>query len=323
MAKRKKKSNKSTFLIIVLILLLFLLIGYVYIKNPAAFDRLPKVSGKQPEQTATPTVTLKTPDNNGTIKVGAFNLQIFGTTKAKNPEVMVLLSRIIRNYDVIAVQEIRDSSQTALPILKDAVNSMGTLQYDYSVSERLGRTTSKEQYAYIYNTQTIQQIGVPYTYQDANDLFQREPYVSEFKAKNGNFDFVLVTIHTDPDTATQEINDLPKVVEDVRSRYQGEGDFIVMGDLNADCSYFNENSQSPLKSSEYYWIINNSVDTTTKSTACTYDRIIITNPAKTDYTGNAGVFRFDNEYHLTYNSTIAGSDHYPVYAEFWNNRDAD
>jgi hypothetical protein len=47
--------------------------------------------------------------------------------------------------------------------------------------------------------------------------------MSEFKAQNGNFDFVLVTIHTDPDTATQEINDLPQVVEDAKSRYQARG----------------------------------------------------------------------------------------------------
>jgi len=73
-----------------------------------------------------------------TIKVAAFNLQIFGTTKASKPEVMEVLSKIVRNYDVIAVQEIRDSSQTALPLLINAVNSMGTSQYDYVVSERLG-----------------------------------------------------------------------------------------------------------------------------------------------------------------------------------------
>jgi deoxyribonuclease-1-like protein len=113
-----------------------------------------------------------------------------------------------------------------------------------------------------------------------------------------------------------------KVVEDAKTRYQGEGDFIVMGDFNADCSYFNENSQSSLRSSDYFWVINNSVDTTTKSTDCTYDRIIITNPAKTDFTGEAGVFRFDTVYNLSYNSTIAVSDHYPVYASFWT-RDTD
>ena len=324
MAKRKRKSDRSTFLILIIVLLLLLLLVFIYLKNPTVIDNIPLVQGKQPEP-ATPSGSMIPPtiDNNGTIKVAAFNLQIFGTTKAGKPEVMEVLSKIIRNYDVIAVQEIRDSSQASLPMLRDAVNSMGSPQYEYVVSERLGRTTSKEQYAYIYNTQTIQQIGSPYTYPDSNDLIQREPYVSEFKAKNGNFDFVLITIHTDPDTATQEINDMPEVVEDARSRYQGEGDFIVMGDLNADCSYFNENSQSPLRSGDYYWIINNSIDTTTKSTDCTYDRIIKTNPAKTDFTGDSGVFRFDTAYNLNYNNTIAVSDHYPVYASFWSNRDTD
>jgi endonuclease/exonuclease/phosphatase family metal-dependent hydrolase len=282
LAKRKKKSNKSTLLILIIILFL-ILIGYIYIKNSSVIDIFPIVTGGQQELAGTSagtgnisgTVTSSAITTTDTLKLAAFNLQIFGTTKAGKPEVMGVLSKIIRNYDVIAVQEIRDSSQTSLPLLRDAVNSMGSPQYDYVISERLGRTTSKEQYAYIFNTQTIQPVGSPYVYPDTNDLFQREPYVSEFKAKNGNFDFVLVTIHTDPDTATQEINDLPKVVENAKSRYQGEGDFIIMGDLNADCSSFQENGQSPLRSADYYWIINNSVDTTTKSTDCTYDRIII------------------------------------------------
>jgi endonuclease/exonuclease/phosphatase family metal-dependent hydrolase len=307
------------------------LIAFIYIKNPTVIDKFPIATGKQPELAGTSsgtgnisgTVTTSAATTSDTIKLGAFNLQIFGTTKAGKPEVMAVLSNIVRNYDVIAVQEIRDSSQTALPALKDAVNSMGSPQYDYVVSERLGRTSSKEQYAYLFNTQTIQQIGTPYVYPDTNDLFQREPYVVEFKTKNGSFDFVLITIHTDPDTANQEISDLPKVVDDAKSRFQAEGDFIIMGDLNADCTYFNENSQSPLRSADYYWVINNSLDTTTKSTDCTYDRIIITTPAKTDFTGEAGVFRFDEAYNLSYNNTIAVSDHYPVYSTFWNNRDID
>ncbi|MFZ3059081.1 MAG: endonuclease/exonuclease/phosphatase family protein [Candidatus Methanoperedens sp.] len=312
-----KKQHKKLALA-VLVLLVLLAVGCIDTRKESAIsDITPSITGT-PE--ATPTVTVTTPD--GTIKLAAFNLQVFGTTKAGKPEVMGVLSKIIRNYDVIAVQEIRDSSQTSLPKLRDAVNSMGS-PYDYVVSERLGRTVSKEQYAYLYNTQTIQLIGSPYTYPDSNDLFQREPYVANFKARDGNFDFVLITIHTDPDTAAQEINDLAKVVEDARSKYQGEGDFIVMGDLNADCTYFKENGQSPLRSSDYYWVINNSIDTTTKSTDCTYDRIIITTPAKTDYTGDSGVFRFDTAYNLNYESTIAVSDHYPVYASFWSNRDTD
>ncbi len=267
--------------------------------------------------------TILPAKSNGTVKVASFNLQIFGVTKAGKPEVMDVLSKIIRNFDIVAVQEIRDASETALPALRNIVNSIEGPQYDYIVGERLGRTPSKEQYAYLYNTQKIELIGTPYTYPEPADMFHREPYVSEFKAKNGNFDFVLINIHTDPDTTTQEINDLPKVVEDAKGRYQGEEDFIVMGDLNADCGSFDEDGSSQLKSSDYLWVINNSIDTTTKATNCTYDRIIITTPMKTDYTGNSGVFRFDSAYNLNNDSTIAVSDHYPVYAEFWSNRNTD
>lgn len=76
---------------------------------------------------------------------------------------MDVLADIIRTYDVIAIQEIRDASQTALPSLVNLVNADGS-QYDYIVSERLGRTISKEQYAYIFNTQTIEIINTPHTY---------------------------------------------------------------------------------------------------------------------------------------------------------------
>jgi endonuclease/exonuclease/phosphatase family metal-dependent hydrolase len=256
-----------------------------------------------------------------TIKLGAFNLQIFGPTKASNPQVMNVLSKIIRNYDVIAVEEIRDASQTALLELNNTVNSMGSPQYNYVVSDRLGRTTSKEQYAYFYNTQKIEVIGIPYVFNDSNDLFEREPFVANFKAKNSSLDFVSITIHTKPENATQEINNLSLVVDDAKNRSPNESDFIIMGDLNADCDYFDENSQSPLKSSDYFWIINNSVDTTTKSTVCTYDRIIITTPAKNDFTGDSGVFRFDTVYNLTYENTTAVSDHYPVYADFRSSKE--
>jgi endonuclease/exonuclease/phosphatase family metal-dependent hydrolase len=274
--------------------MVMILVGFLYTSNSSALiDKIPNKTDKQPA--ATPAVTPATVTSpNNTVKLAAFNIQIFGTSKADKPEVMKVLSKTIRNFDIVAVQEIRDASQTALPALKNSVNDQAGPKYDFVVSERLGRTTSKEQYAYFYNTQTMQQIESPYTYPDSKDLFQREPYVAEFKARDGNFDFVLITIHTDPDTATQEINDLPAVVENAKGRYQGEGDFIILGDLNADCDYFNENSQSLLRSSDYLWIINNSIDTTTKSTACTYDRIILTSQAKTDFTGNSGLFRFDN-----------------------------
>jgi len=279
--------------------------------------------------TPTPTITpvptpneTVTPISDNTVKIAAFNIQVFGITKASKPEVMDTLAKIIRTYDVVAVQEIRDQSQTSLPLLVTYVNENSS-QYDFVVSERLGRTSSKEQYAYIYNTQTIELTGTPHTYPEptGTDPFHRQPYITSFRTPNGNFDAVLITIHTDPDEATEEINTLDDVVEYAQIEYPGEQDFIVMGDLNADGSYFNEDSASDMSSTEYVWIIDNSQDTTTKSTNYTYDRIILTDTS--DYAGDCGVFRFDTEYGLNYTETVAVSDHYPVYAVFWIDRDDD
>jgi len=256
-------------------------------------------------------------EQNKTIRVGAFNIQVFGVTKASKPEVMEILAQIIRSYDVVAIQEIRDSSQTSLPQLVEAVNSEGA-NYEYVVSERLGRTTSKEQYAYVYDSTRLRLAGEPHTYPEpeGTDPFHRQPYIAGFELPGENFSFVLLTVHTDPDEAEEEINYLDEAVEYARTVYPEEDDFILMGDLNADGSYYDEDAAGDLSGADYHWLIDNSVDTTTKATDYTYDRIIVSEGAESLFTGDSGVFRYDLAYNLTYDETTAVSDHYPVYAEF-------
>ena len=65
------------------------------------------------------------------------------------------------------------------------------------------------------------------------------------------------------------------MVEYAQGTYPYEQNFIVVGDLNADGAYFDEDGASTLNGSEYYWVIGDGVDTT-KSTDYTYDRIIVT-----------------------------------------------
>jgi len=275
--------------------------------GPTTAPTAPLTEGIQP----TPTPAATTQD---TVRIGAFNIQVFGQTKASEPEVMDTLAKIIRTYDVVGVQEIRDSSGTALPALVDAVNADGS-QYAYLVSERLGRTTSKEQYAFVYDTQTVTLSGAQ-TYPEpaGTDPFHREPFLVQMDA--GDFDAVLAVIHTDPDEATDEINSLDDVYTYAATQYSGEDGILVMGDFNADGSYFKEDGSCTIKNGDFVWLIGNSVDTTTSSTDCTYDRIVITDGIEQYFTGDAGVFRFDTAYGLTDEETKAVSDHYPVYATF-------
>ena len=78
-----------------------------------------------------------------TIKIASFNIQIFGQSKASNQEEMDILVQIIRDFDIVAIQEIRDKAGTAIITLKNQVNADGSA-YDVVVGPRVGRSISKE-----------------------------------------------------------------------------------------------------------------------------------------------------------------------------------
>jgi endonuclease/exonuclease/phosphatase family metal-dependent hydrolase len=263
------------------------------------------------------------PKSRETIIIANFNIQVFGKAKVRKTGVMVVLAKTITQFDIVAVQKIRDKSGTAIRELEHAVDTMGT-DYEYIIGPRLGRTSLKEQYAFMYNTKTIT-AGESYTFNDQADFFHREPFIAQFETKNGNFDFVLITLHTDPDEATREINTIPMVVRDAQNHFPDEKDFIILGDLNADCKYFDEDDPaSPLRNPEFMWLITNKMDTSLAKSSCTYDRIVITAMGTTeDYAGKSGVFRFDSVFDSTPSMAKKVSDHYPVYGVFYVNRDSD
>jgi hypothetical protein len=229
--------------------------------------------------------------------------------------VMEVLVDIAKEFDVMLVQEIRDSSGETAPAYLELINGEGAV-YAYIESERLGRSTSKESYAYYWNTETVEHIeGSAYVYNDTGDVFEREPYVASFRS--GGFDFTLVGIHTKPDDAENEIGNLTAVVASVLASDPGEGDVIVIGDFNADGSYFDEDGPSPLIGEGYHWIVQNSYDTMTK-TDWTYDRMVLLDGTYfSEYvTDSCEVFYFDAVYGVGQELTEDISDHYPVYAVF-------
>jgi len=277
------------------------------------------------------------PNNLKTITIATFNIQIFGTTKASKPKVMDILAKIIRRYDLVAIQEIRNADGTAIVALNDKVNEDG--DYAYIVGERLGRSRCKEQYCYMYKNDTIELLGTFYTYDDDNDGnnsnnvddtlhdddFEREPMLAHFTTKEGNFDFVLGNIHVKPSDATNEISKLSDVFTDASNHFS-EKDIIILGDYNADGSYFDENTYlNYFPEDTYSWIIPNDIDTTLAASDNTYDRFVSTISVNEDYTGSYGVLRFDEIY--DFSSPIIKpanvSDHYPVWVKFYVEKDSD
>ncbi len=226
---------------------------------------------------------------------------------------MDVLARTAREFDVMLVQEIRDASGTTAQYYLDAINDMSGPDYAFVRSPRLGRTTSKEAYAYYYNASTVECIS-DYVWTDTGDVFEREPYIASFKS--GNFDFTLVGIHVKPDDAEAEIGALAKVYSAILAGNPDERDIIILGDFNADGSYFDENGASSLKASRFSWVIPNDMDTMTK-TDWTYDRIVMTDDTVDHEYERAAVFYFDNVFGINDRELIEDvSDHFPVYGVF-------
>ena len=97
------------------------------------------------------------------------------------PVVMDVLAKVVRRFDVVAIQEVRSKDQTVVPQFTQMVNAAGA-RYDYVLGPRLGRTVSKEQYAFLYDTSRValdpQSI---YTVSDPDNLLHREPLVATFR----------------------------------------------------------------------------------------------------------------------------------------------
>jgi deoxyribonuclease-1/deoxyribonuclease-1-like protein len=168
-----------------------------------------------------------------TITIASFNLQAFGPSKAGNPEAFAAIAEIVRRFDIVAVQEIRDSTGEAVVALRATVNSTGA-SYEFVIGPGEGRTTSKEQYAFFYNAATIAVLPAGYVFDEGGtDTFEREPYLCRFRVKNAAFDFALVDIHAKPDDAPAGISFLPTVIQNAVAR-TGEPDVICLGDFNAD-----------------------------------------------------------------------------------------
>jgi deoxyribonuclease-1-like protein len=257
------------------------------------------------------------PRGNQTIRIATFNIQVFGEAKLNDPEVMHTIVAILKNFDLIAIQEVRAVTQDIMPQLIALLNADGKCHYDYAIGPRLGRTSSKEQYAFVFDTATIEMDRYQlYTVDDPDDLLHREPLVGWFRARGPAaeqaFTFSLATIHTDPDETNQELDVLDdvffKIREDPR---RGEDDVILAGDFNARASKLRQLGQMK----GLVKVIDGETPTNTLHNA-QYDNILFQETATTEFTGRCGVLDFMRQYNLTLDQAQRVSDHMPVWAEF-------
>jgi hypothetical protein len=230
--------------------------------------------------------------NNGDhyFSIACWNLQIFGPTKGANETLLSYYADKLDEYDIFIVQEIRDISGEAIENLADKLPA-----YEYIISERAGRTSSKEQYAIFYNSKATLASQYDWT-AERQDEFERPPFQATFTVES--WTFTLYTIHAKPDDVPNELTNLENLVG------APEGDTIILGDINADGSYYDEDNIAHF--TDWQWIVTNDMDTTVATSDNTYDRIII-NDAVENNLIQVGIM----------DDVVKGqSDHYLIYGVF-------
>eukprot|EP00066_Takifugu_rubripes_P002472 XP_003964436.1 PREDICTED: deoxyribonuclease-1-like 2 [Takifugu rubripes] len=253
--------------------------------------------------------------------LGAFNIRTFGDTKASNVTLMNIISKIVHRYDIILIQEVRDSDLSATKKLMEHVNKGSPpFRYSFIVSEPLGRSSYKERYLFLYREDTVS-VAKNYTYDDGcepcgTDTFNREPFVVMFSSKHTAVEnFVLIPQHTSPNSAVKEIDALYDVVVDVRHRWK-TNDILLLGDFNAGCNYVTRSEWQQIRlftDKSFHWLITDDEDTTVTHTICPYDRIVVT----ADMMGgvvphSAAVYDYMVDLNLIHSLALAVSDHFPV-----------
>ena len=243
------------------------------------------------------------------LRIASFNVQVFGQSKISNPSTLDTLTRILSRYDLVFIQEIRDSENTAIYQLLHQLQASvaGTKDYQVSVSDRLGRTTSKEQYALIYDARRVD-VETSYVYDDERDLFEREPLIS--RIRSGSLELTLVGIHVTPRDVLGELSALGAVYREVTQRFQSK-DVLLMGDFNADCSYYDARRGFQYFDDPASLLLPDGVDTTIAQGQCAYDRILGFGALPQRVEGS-GVFRFTEAFGIAPEEAKLVSDHFPV-----------
>ncbi|XP_068389215.1 deoxyribonuclease-1-like 1 [Eschrichtius robustus] len=237
---------------------------------------------------------------------------------AKEP-VLDTLVRILARCDITVLQEVVDSTGSAIPLLLRELNRFDDSgPYSFLSSLLLGRGTYKEKYVYIYRSHKTQVLD-SYVYDDQDDLFAREPFVCRFSLPSKVLpSLVLVPLHTTPKAVETELNALYHVFLDASQRWQSE-DVILLGDFNADCASLTKKHLDGLvlrTQAAFHWAIADGVDTTVRaSTRCTYDRIVLHGEHLQSLLRGTAAFDFPRSFGLTEEEALNVSDHFPVEVE--------
>lgn len=166
------------------------------------------------------------------VKLLSWNVENLG--KSKSDDEITYMSKILNNYDLVALQEVVAGygGAQAVARLTDALNRRGS-QWDYTISDPTTSTPNKtERYAFLWKTATIKKLGKAWLEKNYAAVMEREPYLCTFEYNNKQFTAVSFHAITKSKQPEREI----KYFQFFPSAYP-KTNLIIMGDFNCPQSH--------------------------------------------------------------------------------------
>ncbi|WP_066311140.1 endonuclease/exonuclease/phosphatase family protein [Flavobacterium sp. TMP13] len=247
---------------------------------------------------------------NAQTKLLSWNIENIG--KSKSDQVILFVANTVKDFDIVAIQEVVAGygGAQAIARLADELNRTGT-KWDYRVSAPTSSSAYKtERYAFLWKTNIIKIIGEPWLEKKFNLEIDREPFYATFEYKNKQFtvvNFHAITKSKQPETEIKYFKHLPIEYPNLN--------LIFVGDFNCPESHTVFN---PLKNIGYESVLKSQKTTLKKDCkseeclASEFDNMFY-NKSKVILI-NAGHISF----YKTFNSLKDArniSDHVPIWAE--------
>ena len=237
------------------------------------------------------------------VRIATWNLRDFSERAA--PDLVTIAKQIKENeFDLVAIQEVQRQGQ-ATHRLRRQLNEPWRVE----ISEAAG---DFERFAFLYRADKLELLGEPRLLDGPEaSIFARPPFIATFRA--GQFDFTAITVHSsyaNVNRRRRETEALARYVQRLAAAGP-EKDIIILGD-------FNEQKHQP--NFHYFlaqgWRPLNDAPTNLGSTEV-YDNLLIHPRFTREWTGRAGVVRFDETVYGNNDRRAVDevSDHRPVWAD--------
>lgn len=163
------------------------------------------------------------------VRVVSWNLYNWGRTK--DDQEIAVAAEVLRDFDLVAVQEIVTSPPGAQAIGKlDMALDRTGFAWDYRISPR---TTGDgtERYAFLWKPSRVRLVGQAWLESSLADPIDREPYLARFEHRKTGQRFLVVSFHAVP-TSKDPAHEIA-LLDRLHRQYEADH-IVLLGDFNLD-----------------------------------------------------------------------------------------